>query len=242
MWLYNRDSCRTTSNKADTPLTRKQAPLYVTLPDEFTAATGRPLCGYSASRFEYSRVKFVVHYFLGRSLFGVRPQPPEFRSNWRRRARQRFSGRACRVSMVVMSTKRSEVSHVFNLLIFTHLRRALSKIKKKPTNKYEAKTPNKICLTFYSSSFWTFRHNKYTLVPLWSGNYSFLKVWWIIRNPATSAQTYVRAHTPPHKCSLITNKSGGFITASGVLWYAASPVSSLSIPLLVICSCGNFKQ
>lgn len=41
----------------------------------------RSLSDVRRKTLKYSRVKFVVHYFLGGSLSGVRPLPPEFRRN-----------------------------------------------------------------------------------------------------------------------------------------------------------------
>lgn len=59
--------------------------INVSLPGESAATTGdggdRSLSDMRQKTSNYSRVKFVVHYFLGGSLSGVRPLPPEFRRN-----------------------------------------------------------------------------------------------------------------------------------------------------------------
>lgn len=81
------DSVQAHANKADTPLfphTDRHTRLAISFPE-----TVRPLQRNHASSdvqqeqksWSYSRVKFVVHYFLDGSLCGVRPLPPEFRRN-----------------------------------------------------------------------------------------------------------------------------------------------------------------
>lgn len=86
----------------------QQPSLTLRSPREFAVKLWSPLPGtYSTQTFDYSRVKFVVHYFLGGSLSESDLSLLNSAGTAARAARVR----ARRVLVVVMSVESPEVTH-----------------------------------------------------------------------------------------------------------------------------------